>query len=260
MNIVALPRRWTPIALGGCVLWLDASRKSSLFQDSARTTPVVNSGDPVGGWADLSGAGNHATQTSATAKPVYNPTGVNSRPCVTADGSNDCLQLPTIAVTATTVFAVFKINTAVPPGGTFYSFFSCRTGTTFTELLLTSSAGYPSAITFSGTSGAGTIVGFDKTMDLSAHSICMSYNGGTYTSVLSYDDYYDRVAQTEVSKGTYSRPATDLGGLFARINGGGVSTLPSRMSICEVLQFSRNLSASEIATLGAYESSKWGTS
>jgi len=260
VNIATLPRRWTPVALGGCVLWLDAFRKSSLYTDSARTTPVVNSGDPVGGWEDLSGAGNHATQTSASAKPTYNATGVNSRPCVTGDGSNDCLQLPAISLTASTVFVVFKLTTVTPNGGTYFSFFSCRTGTTLAEMLLTGVPGYTNVITFFGSrDGGGTCVGFNKTLDLSPHMVCAAYSGGTYTDVASYDDYYDRVAQTEVAKGVYGRPTTDLGGLFARISSAGAGGLPAPMSICEVAQYNRKLSAAEIAAFGAYSSSKWGT-
>ena len=46
---------WVPSDVAGLALWLDASDLSTLFTDSARTTPVASSGDPVGGWADKSG-------------------------------------------------------------------------------------------------------------------------------------------------------------------------------------------------------------
>ena len=44
---------------------------STLFQDSAGTTPVTTAGQPVGLMLDKSGNGNHATQATAAARPTY---------------------------------------------------------------------------------------------------------------------------------------------------------------------------------------------
>lgn len=44
---------------------------STLYQDSAATTPVTAIGDPVGKMLDISGNGNHATQATAGARPTY---------------------------------------------------------------------------------------------------------------------------------------------------------------------------------------------
>jgi len=46
-----------------------------LFQDAAGTTPVTADGDPVGYVADLSGNGNHATQSISAARPLYRTDG-----------------------------------------------------------------------------------------------------------------------------------------------------------------------------------------
>jgi len=51
--------------------WYDPSDLSTLFQDSAGTTPVTASGQPVGLMLDKSGNGNHATQAIAAARPIY---------------------------------------------------------------------------------------------------------------------------------------------------------------------------------------------
>ena len=51
--------------------WYDPSDLSTLFQDSAGTTPVTASGQPVGLMLDKSGNGNHATQAAAAARPTY---------------------------------------------------------------------------------------------------------------------------------------------------------------------------------------------
>ena len=51
--------------------WYDPSDLSTLFQDSAGTTPVTVAGQPVGLMLDKSGNGNHATQATAAKRPTY---------------------------------------------------------------------------------------------------------------------------------------------------------------------------------------------
>ncbi len=50
--------------------WYDPSDLSTLFQDSAGTTPVTAVEQPVGRILDKSGRGNHATQATTTKRPV----------------------------------------------------------------------------------------------------------------------------------------------------------------------------------------------
>ena len=46
-----------------------------LYQDAAGTVPVTADGDPVGLVLDLSGNGNHASQSTSAARPVYRTDG-----------------------------------------------------------------------------------------------------------------------------------------------------------------------------------------
>jgi len=50
--------------------WYDPSDMTTLFQDSAGTTPVTSMEQPVGKMLDKSGRGNHATQPTAINRPV----------------------------------------------------------------------------------------------------------------------------------------------------------------------------------------------
>ena len=50
--------------------WYDPSDMSTLFQDSAGSTPVTAVEQPVGRMLDKSGRGNHATQATTTKRPV----------------------------------------------------------------------------------------------------------------------------------------------------------------------------------------------
>jgi hypothetical protein len=55
--------------------WYDPSDFSTLFQDSAGTTPVTAAGQPVGRMLDKSGRGNHLMQATAGARPTLQTEG-----------------------------------------------------------------------------------------------------------------------------------------------------------------------------------------
>ena len=55
--------------------WYDPSDLSTMFQDSAGATPVTADGQPVGLILDKSGNGNHASQATAAARPLYKTDG-----------------------------------------------------------------------------------------------------------------------------------------------------------------------------------------
>lgn len=57
-------------AAGEQGIWYDLSDFSTLFQDSAGTTPVTAAGQPIGKIIDKSGRGNHATQPTAGSRPT----------------------------------------------------------------------------------------------------------------------------------------------------------------------------------------------
>jgi hypothetical protein len=64
---------FSPVALfaGGVQgAWYDPSDFSTLFQNSAGTTPVTAVEQPVGYMADKSGRGNHATQATSASRPT----------------------------------------------------------------------------------------------------------------------------------------------------------------------------------------------
>lgn len=65
---------------------------SSLYQDAAGTLPVTAPGQPVGLMLDLSGNGHHVSQTTTTARPLYQI--IDGFPCVVGDGVDDFLRTP----------------------------------------------------------------------------------------------------------------------------------------------------------------------
>lgn len=76
-------------------IWLDPSDLTTLFQDSAGTTPVTAAGQPVGKVLDKSGRGNHATQATAASRPTYQ-VDATGRGYLSFDGVDDFLVTPTI--------------------------------------------------------------------------------------------------------------------------------------------------------------------
>jgi len=79
--------------------WYDPSDISTLFQDSAGTTPVTASGQPVGKMLDKSGNGNHATQATSSKRPTYTEGGGLS--WLAFDGVDDAMEIQNAAFSFT---------------------------------------------------------------------------------------------------------------------------------------------------------------
>lgn len=79
----------------GPKLWLDPRDKSTLQQDAAGATPVTAAGDPIGRIMDKSGAANHATQTTAASRPLWQTTYAGF------DGTDDSWTTASINFTST---------------------------------------------------------------------------------------------------------------------------------------------------------------
>ena len=94
---------WTPADLGAdLALWLDA--------DDAST--ITLNGTNVSQWDDKSGNNRHATQGTAADQPTYSATGLNGKPSLLFDGTNDVM----LGVSAQTGFFI----TVLAPGLTSY--------------------------------------------------------------------------------------------------------------------------------------------
>lgn len=96
-------RGFTPYSLfssGQQGFWYDPSDFSTMFQDAAGTIPVAAQNDPVGLIRDKSGKGNHASQSSATSRPLLKQDGTG-RYYLAFDASNDSLATSAIDFTAT---------------------------------------------------------------------------------------------------------------------------------------------------------------
>lgn len=75
--------------------WYDPSDITTLFQDTAGTTPVTAAGQTVARINDKSGRGNHATQATAASRPIYQVDGTG-RGHLLFDGVDDGMLTGTI--------------------------------------------------------------------------------------------------------------------------------------------------------------------
>ena len=87
-------------------IWLDPSDFSTLFQDSAGTTPVTAVGQPVGKILDKSGRGNHATQSTSASRPTLQQDS-NGMYYLSFDGTDDGMATPSIDFTGTDKMTVW---------------------------------------------------------------------------------------------------------------------------------------------------------
>lgn len=93
---------WSPLELfaaGEKGVWYDPSDFSTMWQDTAGTTPVTAVGQAVARIDDKSGNGNHATQATPASRPLLQESG--GKYYLDFDGTDDALATAAIDFSAT---------------------------------------------------------------------------------------------------------------------------------------------------------------
>lgn len=148
MNYVALPRRWTPLAVGNVRLWLCARFKRNVWTTDARATNISVSSDPIGCVDDLSGVTGNALQIVAGSRPTWS-TSVFADGAISFDGVDDFLVGAANAFatsgSARSIFAAFKVASTTPISGLFTNRTSVRYHSMLTSAVYLSSNGADSA-------------------------------------------------------------------------------------------------------------------
>jgi len=175
--------------------WYDPSDFSTMFQDSAGTTPVTAVGQPVGKILDKSGRNNHATQATAASRPVLRQD-ANSKYYLEFDGVDDSLATANInwgTANKSTVTVGQTLTSASPRGaswecgasnpGSFRSFYNLASASLTCRGnsggMLISNA----AATVTGNGVASVITGkFDISASVAADSISSRLNGSVIGS------------------------------------------------------------------------------
>jgi hypothetical protein len=129
----------TLFASGSQGAWYDPADFSTLFQDSAGTTPVTATGQPVGKILDKSGRGNHATQATATVRPLLQQD-ASGYYYLSFDGVDDWLATGNVDLSAAGQVSTFAgllcsntaagaIGMVINQGGTGFNSFSVQVPT-----------------------------------------------------------------------------------------------------------------------------------
>ena len=100
-----------PGSLNDIALWLDVADTSSITKDSS---------NKVSNWADKSGNGGSASQSTAANQPTFTASGLNNLPTLSFDGSNDYLRSSTLNISQP--YSIFMVAKTTGGSGRDYLF------------------------------------------------------------------------------------------------------------------------------------------
>lgn len=216
------------------------SGQSGWFKaDSLAST--LNDGDPVATWADQSGNGNDATQSSGSLKPLFKTAIIGGRPVVRFDGVDDRMDTSTFTQNAAgTVFCVFIKQ---GNGPAFARFWEIGTNNNFAlvedagggQINAQVKDGVPIALIASPTLGQVYLIGMDRD------------GGGTNTGTAF-------LAGTSVGTQT-GTPST--GAIALHLSHGGGGDGGAKCDIAELMIYNRQLTPNERNTVFRYLGSKY---
>jgi hypothetical protein len=250
----AYPNVYNPYAslpVNGAILWLDASKHSSLFTD-AGSTNVKNNGDLVYQWNDLSGANNHATQSTSGSRPTWSPpaSGQNGLGAIRFNRADSQWMMDQMAsVTIGSIYFVYYHST----GNALYSSF-----------IASSTAAGPlpaSDIEFRFAVPAGN---YDSFVALHSHNFSSISSRINNSAVISnfYNYIYGQGINTSNTCQLMSFAMTPKSGSMNLVLGQDAAPLSGRfsnMELCEIVMFPSQHSQEQIDLMESYLKTKWRT-
>lgn len=255
----------TLFASGEQGVWYDPSDFSTMFQDSAGTTPVTAVGQPVGKILDKSGRGNHATQGTSASRPVLQQD-VNGKYYLAFDGVDD--GLATSSITPGTdkaqIFAGLRKNSDAAIG--MICEYSANAGTGTGGIALSASAWWVAASARYGAatrnSGGTTYIAGDSAASFAAPITNVISTAHDIAGVADSDVTSMRINGASAAL-TYASQAKSQTGSFSAdilyIGRRGGSTLPFNGRIYGlVVRFGSNLTAAQIAQMEAWMNARTG--
>lgn len=241
---------WSPAASGGFLpsslpdlwAWWDVSTLSTLYQDSAGSTPVTTNGDPIGYIADRSGNDRYVRQTGATStRPTYTIGAQNGLPAASFDGGDYLDSVAAVdSIPLTIVGAGRRSSTVGVSMGIVSNFHATNNGARFS---------FGSANTLFASIATPLT---NRNSGATTYAANAPYIGGarfntTESAVM---------ANGVITMGAHTATAVSNIVSFGRLSVNATSSLYSGY-ICEVCVYSRALSDTEIGQLATYLNSKW---
>jgi len=239
-------RRFSPVQMGNCAMWLPAARRVNLYTTDIGST-VAQNGDSVGRWEDMSGQGNHVYQSAASARPTYVATGLSGRPGVSFDGAGDVMStINDISLPSATVFVAWKQTTITVYRG------AVKLAPTATDIGTNGRVLYGnwpgSALHHLGAPEAtASVYSFSNTVDVAGEISVQSWGWGATSGTLFFNKNGTGGTRTTPTGAGYAQPSA------TKIHiGRGYANGQCACVIGEVAIFSRLFSAAEVALVEAY--------
>ena len=236
---------WTPARLSNLSLWLDAADAST----------ITLNGSTVSQWNDKSGNGRNISQAVASQQPTWNATGLNSKPTLVFDGSDDILlnqNAGSVGVTNITLVAVMRYVSAagqdLPMGVGRTSEFKAmrslfRTSGGTTQGFATWASDVPVSSLSTDTGGTHHI--FEAVMENSS-------------SVYLYRDGVIDTGAPRALSGLPALPVTLDGFSIGSLQGNSVGNYYSNIEVSEALVLYTDVSNADRQKLEGYLAWKWG--
>ena len=124
------PYRWDGTLFGGPKLWRpdELGASLALWLDAEDTSTITLNGSTVSQWNDKSGNGRNATQATAVNQPTYSASGINGKPMVQGDNSNDIL-IGSFVVPRTSDFTTVLVGSGLGSGDCLFDFYNAADST-----------------------------------------------------------------------------------------------------------------------------------
>lgn len=247
-----MPNYWVqgsfsnPTSVPGLAAWWDGADISTMFQDSAGTTPVVSSLDPLGKWNDKSGNGLHMTQATAGLRPRYKTSVQNGKSGVNFADTTTWMQF-TRTLGIQHMVVVCRRDGAYSTGAVLLrdaaggndkdNVVVKNVGDANGNFYCTGSAFY---------AGGGTFSGYTPWVTLST--------GTTYLLEMTADEQNRGL---QVNAGTSTSGANPYTLTFSQIASYHIATNGFAGDVMELMLFRKPLSSGVLALLRNYLNAKW---
>jgi len=251
---------WTPAALftGANGLWLETDL-TTLFQDSAGTTPVTTTTNPVGLWQDKSGNNNHVSQATSTNRPTYSTTG---HPNVLFNGTSQWLQNALQILNADGACEMWVAGEVSSSSTGSMIDVSTRNGSSQTSILRVESvsSSWEGYVTINGVSAqALDSANWSANTDTVIGCIDSGDVGGSFTSeVVVNNNTPVSVSRTWAAISSNANPTTLIGAVNYSATATPLLSHYLNGSIYAIVAINRALTTAERANLKTYLAAKYG--
>ena len=246
-DTLSLVGLWTPEALAGKALWLDAADLDGDFVQEGWAEAGLEMGTQVRVWADKSGLGRHAVQTDVDNQPLLQLGAQNGLPAIRFDGTGDglaALGLPTMTGNTNSLFWVQN-----PTTGRTYMPLHSNNGINAWTLIAGNGDNGTDVVGSSNTHGAaafytdGALAGFTT-----RSSVYAKLNGAAHT-VASINQPFAWNGQMTIANG------------YSNVGLQGDNTLQWNYAgtMTEILVTTQTLSQADRELVEGYLAWKWGT-